>query len=233
MIVLVPSLLVYLWRTGGHRGRILRQVMVAGILALAIALLLYARYWEGRGTFDGLRATAVLGQSGSAPWFVQQELIRPAGVPDRPIQLVAAAVVAVVGLTLAARATTALRMLRAMALTMIVHVFIASPSFWPWYPALAVALLVLVPDQRALSFVGAISVGSRLIAPIDHLSGRDVIGEHSAVLLSRLGGIAAPVVATVAFEAIVRRRERRLAASALAPNRMLTPAVQSWTDPCP
>jgi asparagine N-glycosylation enzyme membrane subunit Stt3 len=48
-----------------------------------------------------------------------------------------------------------------------VYLLLASPNYYPWYAVLPVALLALVPEGLALRLLVAVSVGSRLVAPVD------------------------------------------------------------------
>jgi hypothetical protein len=86
-------------------------------------------------------------------------------------------------------------LLRAAAGTSVAYVLLASPSYWPWYAVLPVALLALVPGRRSLILLVAMSLGSRLAAPLDVLYVSEAIGRFAYLLLTWLFGIGVPLLA--------------------------------------
>lgn len=86
----------------------------------------------------------------------------------------------------------------------LVYVLALSPNYWPWYAILPVALLALVPRFLPIVLVVALSLGSRLAAPLDMLFEHGAIGRSSFLLGMWLLGIGVPLVGTAVAALLAR-----------------------------
>lgn len=166
-VILAPAQLVYIWRTS-DRPDIGRRLVIAGLLALGFLVVLFAPFWVGLRTLEGLR---VMGQPG--PWptvtgflFRYFERAHP-GIDGGTV----AAMLVTVGFALyllrqAFGVRDARRLLAASARTALAFVLVASPVFYPWYAVLPIALVALVPEASYLVVILALTVTSRIVAPL-------------------------------------------------------------------
>jgi hypothetical protein len=72
-----------------------------------------------------------------------------------------------------------------------------SPAYWPWYVVLPVAFLALSPHGILLVLLVAMSLGSRLVAPVNSLYVDEVIGRPAFFLLTWLGAVGMPLLAVL------------------------------------
>ncbi|HEX6233923.1 MAG TPA: hypothetical protein VFZ63_12425, partial [Jiangellaceae bacterium] len=89
-------------------------------------------------------------------------------------------------------------LLRRMAVLMVIYILL-SPAYWPWYVVMPVAFLALSPSGILLILVVAMSLGSRLVAPLDSLYVDEVIGRPTFFLLTWLGAVGVPLLAVLVF----------------------------------
>ena len=71
------------------------------------------------------------------------------------------------------------------------------PTYWPWYPGLALALLVLRPIALALAQVVVITAGSRIAGPYGDLGALGYVDFVTMFNLNALWGITIPVAAVL------------------------------------
>jgi hypothetical protein len=187
----------YLWRTRDDTGRLARQAAVGVVSATLLAVVLFAPYWVGPETFAGVTLTGQAGHTGSTPTVILEALSRlvPASSVGPLVALVAACGLLVYVGVQAINVRDEQTLLRAAAAVSVVYVLLASPSYWPWYAVLPVALLALVPGQRSVILLFAMSLGSRLVAPLDVLYVTEMIGRFTYLLLTWLLGIGLPLLA--------------------------------------
>ena len=169
-VMLVPLELVYAWRTHHDRRRLVGQILVGAGIAAGIAVLVLAPVWIGWHTFDGLRAHSRPSILASTPGVLYWYLIRSHSEQASALLLSTmmtgafAAAVAFACLTVKDAAS----LLRACGFVAVVYLVVA-PGYWPWYAAMPIALLALTPDRTFVWAIVAVSVASRLAAPIDTL----------------------------------------------------------------
>ena len=167
-VMLLPAQLAYAWRTAERPRDLRRRLIIGGSLAVGLVVLLYAPFWEGIRTLEGLR---IMGQPG--PWptftgFVYRYLERAyPGVDGGAI-----ATILVTGgfglylLRTALRVRDAAGLLGASARTALAFVLVASPVFYPWYAVLPIALAALAPEVSLLAVILALTATSRFVAPL-------------------------------------------------------------------
>ena len=89
-------------------------------------------------------------------------------------------------------------MLRSSAIVVATAMVFLGPAYWPWYVILPVALLALVPEGRLLVMLVAMSLGARLVAPLNSLYLDGVVDRAGFLLLTWLGAVAMPLVVLLA-----------------------------------
>ena len=166
-LILLPAQLVYLWRRAAVPESPRSRLVLAAVVGLALAGLLFAPFWVGFRTLDGLR---VMGQPG--PWptvtgLIYRYLERTWPAVDAGViaTIVVTGEFVIVLLRAAARVDDARSLLAALAQTTLVFVLVASPVFYPWYAILPIAMIALVPRASYLVIVVAMTAASRIVAP--------------------------------------------------------------------
>jgi hypothetical protein len=195
-LLFVPLQAVYLWRTRQDSRHLVRRVIVGITAALVLAALAFAPRWTGVETFEGVRLTGQLGNTGSTPTLLLHGLSR---VVSSSGATVVVSVVTMVGLAAwlwwqAKTVIDSATLLQACAAVSVVYMLIATPSFWPWYALLPVALMALVPKTAFLALLLAVSIGARLVAPLDALYVAEVIDRGSFLLTTWTIAIGLPLV---------------------------------------
>ena len=106
-------------------------------------------------------------------------------------------------------------LLRSCASVAAAYMLFVSPVYWLWYAVLPVALMALVPTGVFLPLLVAISLGSRLVAPLDVLFDHDVIGRPAFLLVTWVGAIGLPIIVLLVW--FVRSRSHRASAPCSSP----------------
>ena len=204
-LLFMPLQVVYLWRARSTTTRFAKQI-AAGVAAAAIlATVLFAGLWAGTQTFAALRTGTGPGSSGSTRTVIHLALSRIAPGSIDAIVDVAVVIAFALFLSVAAWFVTGRDdLLRACASVSLAYLLFASPSYWPWYAMLPVALLAVAPSRNALLVLFAVSLGSRLAAPLDLLFVDAVIGRRAYYATTWVLAIGVPLL--VAIVAHLRRR---------------------------
>ncbi len=187
--------LVYMWRTRDSSVRFWSALAASVALCAALATLLYAPFWTGRGTLDGVRAASHTafgpGTSGVLAGGLSQVFPRDASAILGGISTaVVFAFVIVAGLQVRDSET----LVRAFATIALAYVLIAAPRFWPWYVALPTALLALTPDRRSILFILVLTFCAKLIAPLDILRVSEAISWTTQSLVMTVVGVWIPLL---------------------------------------
>ena len=199
-LLLVPVLLGYLWRLADDRRSLLWRIAGGAVAGAGVTVALYAPYWAGRQTFAGLGSSARAGHTGSTQTFLVEilSLVISEQTALRVISLAATAFVLLAAVAIAVWVRTPTDLLRGIAVLMVIYILL-SPAYWPWYVVMPVAFLALSPSGILLILVVAMSLGSRLVAPLDSLYVDEVIGRPTFFLLTWLGAVGVPLLAVVVF----------------------------------
>jgi alpha-1,6-mannosyltransferase len=209
---LVPPQAVYLWRTRRSTLRLARDVASGAAIALLLSVALFVPLWAGVGTLRGLWLSGRPGNTGSTQTVLIEVVSRL--LPVRAAEpLVYGLLVAGFAAYLWARSSSvndAESLLRSCASVAVAYVLFVSPVYWPWYVVLPVALMALVPTGVFLPLLVAISLGSRLVAPLDVLFVHGVIGRPAFLLVTWVGAIGLPIIVLLVWF----MRSRSLRASA-------------------
>jgi alpha-1,6-mannosyltransferase len=202
-VLLVPVLVGYLWRSAQDKRSLLWRVAAGVVAGAGVAVALYAPYWAGRQTFAGLGSSGSAGHTGSTQTFLVEilSLVISEQTALRVVSLAAAATVVLAAILITAWVTTPIDLVRGIAVLMVIYTLL-SPAYWPWYVVLPVAFLALSPHGVLLVLLVAMSLGSRLVAPLDSLYVDEVIGRPAFFLLTWLGAVGVPLLAVLVFRRV-------------------------------
>jgi len=214
-VILLPSQIVYcwsIWRRRPDRARLAPLLLLGLLVGLALAVLLYHSLWVGAATFQGLReeSAKVVNASSTAGALY-------AALAHSPFHAMAGLLTAVLldgsfalyVLLTGWRVRNARGLLRTCAGVALVYVLVASPAYWPWYVALPIALLALYPDDLFLPITFIVSIGARLVAPLEVMENRGFITLQVSHAATAAVGIALPLGACLFLIARKWRQQRR------------------------
>jgi alpha-1,6-mannosyltransferase len=210
-LLFVPLQAVYLWRERRDIRHFVRSVVVGATAGLVLAVVAFAPRWAGVETFEGVRLTGQLGHTGSTPTLLLHGLSRVVTSSDATVVVTAITMAGLVA-WLWWQAKTVIdsaTLIQACAAVAVAYVLVASPSFWPWYALLPVALMALVPETSFLALLLAVSIGARLVAPLDALYVAEVIDRGTFLLATWTMAIGLPLV--ILGILMVRSRAQRMA----------------------
>jgi hypothetical protein len=161
-----------------------------------VAAALFAPLWAGADTLTGVWLSGRPGQTGSTQTMLIEALswFLLASVAEPLVYLLLVAGLAAFIWIRASSITDADSLLRSCASVALAYVLLVSPSFWPWYGVMPVALMALVPTDLFLALLFAVSAGSRLVAPLDLLFVHEVIGRRMFLFATWTGAIGLPLV---------------------------------------
>jgi putative effector of murein hydrolase LrgA (UPF0299 family) len=206
-LLFLPAQAVYVWRAERETGRRRRIAAVSGSIGAALVIVTFAPYWVGARTFHGLSESAAASGTAATTTIVGEAVSRLPGLPNAgpALHVIAfAAMLAVVAMA-AASVRTGPGLFRATA--WIAFAFLlASPTYWPWYAVLPVALAAVVPDRPFPVLLLAASIGARLAAPLDVLYVDGAIDRSVYLVGAWVTGLGLPAVAIIRHA--VRRRVR-------------------------
>jgi hypothetical protein len=192
-LVVAPPLLAYWLRK--HDGVVLARLAAGAAAVVAGAAVLYAPFWIGMATFDGIAAHGRPSVLASTPGVLFWYLTRSHSPEASGLLISLASGGALLGAAAfaAAHAVDDRSLLRAAAALAIVYLMIA-PGYWPWYAALPIALLALIPSVDAMVVVVVLSAGSRLAAPIERLRISGLTGWNEQVIATTIIGLWVPAL---------------------------------------
>lgn len=85
-------------------------------------------------------------------------------------------------------------LLRACGRIALVFLLIASPSYWPWYVLLPIALMTLSPQGSFIAMSIVLAFCSRLVAPIDDMNVNGFTNWNVEVLSTTAIGLLLPLL---------------------------------------
>jgi alpha-1,6-mannosyltransferase len=207
--VFAPAVLVYLWRTREDNVRFWRTLGLCAVVCAAFGAALYAPFWAGHETVEGLRAAARArsgpGTSGALLW-----LFSAAFPPDRAgaaTRLITTAVLLAFVTVASLRVRNRRTLVAACAAIALAYVLIAAPRFWPWYVGLPTALLALSPTRQNVSLVIVMTFCAKLVAPLDVIRVMGAVDWNTEVAAMTVVGVLVPLLvwATTHMAGITRR----------------------------
>jgi alpha-1,6-mannosyltransferase len=198
-LILLPPFVAYL-RRRREPADLLRFASGLG-LGLAAAVVLYWPFWAGEHTFDGVREASRISAPRSTAGFLWAGLSRV--VSDATASWVTRDVVdfsvAAFVVAVSFRVRDERSLFAACAAAALAYVFIATPTYWPWYVVLSLALVAVAARESFLLLIMvAVSLGSRLAAPLDNLSRSELLTPNELWVGMAMLGVVLPLGFTVA-----------------------------------
>ncbi len=195
-LILLPAQLVYFWRTGRNRPQLGLHLGLGLLAGLGLAALLYWPFWAGAETFTGVREHSrpsfLASTSVALMWFLQRTLSEPDAAEWT--RRILGAIFAIYLLIACLSVRDAASFLQACAGIALVYVLVASPGYWPWYAALPLALMALVPHGTFRWMIFVLPFCSRLVAPIDDMAVNGFTTWNVEVWSTTAVGVALPLV---------------------------------------
>jgi len=180
-----PVFLAYAWRERmlTPRAAVIGALAVAGVFAAA-----YWPFWIGLATFAGIFSVGNRFVASTAAALTDV-------LPDRRvITLIVRAAAGLVTIAAVLRASIEAHsyetLLRGCAVIAALYVLVSSPLYWAWYVMLPVALLAVAGDAP---LVLMITVGSRLVAPLDVIRLTGAFRWSTEVWLTTVIGLWVPL----------------------------------------
>jgi hypothetical protein len=211
-ILFVPAHLVFLWKSRRSAAPLAIGVTAALAAAGVLAAVLYAPFWVGMHSFDGLLqrgeplSSATL--FGGVNWTLRRSPFRAHSAPLTLVLIYLPLLSFIAWRSL--RVTDAAGLARAFAWIAVAYALAASPDYWPWYVCMPVALLLAADTDRLLWLAVLMSFTARLCAPLDLLREHHFISKIIAKGAITGLGATLPLVAVVVFA--YRNRHRSAAA---------------------
>ena len=210
-VIFIPAQLVYLWHTGLSRSRLALHLMVGLLIGGVLAVLLYEPFWVGLHTFEGVRLQGqpLLSPSPSGILYRYLWIVYPQGDAARLTLRVLAGAFVVFVLIASWRARDAAGLLGACASIALAYVLVVSTHYWPWYACLPLALMALRPRGIFLLAALALTLCSRLVAPLSTLFTNGFIDSGFALDLKMGVGVTAPLAILLLLCSLYRFRDAK------------------------
>jgi len=191
-----PPVVVYLWRTREDNARFWRTLGLCAVVGAAFGAALYAPFWAGHDTVEGLRAAARTrpgpGTSGALLWMFSAAFSADRAAVATRLVTTAALLAFVIAASLKVRNRRTL--VAACATIAVAYALIAAPRFWPWYVGLPTALLALSPTPRNVRLVLVMTFCAKLVAPLDLIRVIGAIDWRSEVAVMTMVGVLVPLL---------------------------------------
>jgi hypothetical protein len=209
-LFLLPQL-VLLWRsarTPNERRRLALQAGIAALVIAALLMLLYAPFWVGVHSLDGLlKRTYPFGSAtffGVSRWALKHTALRAFSGPMTTV-LVASLLLALIAWC-SLRVRDAMGFAKSCAWISLAFLLVVSPDYWPWYACMAIAWICVGDLKRLFWLVILLSIVGRLTGPLDVLRIEGHLGrELSKALITGMGSLL-PLLALLLWVINVRLR---------------------------
>jgi alpha-1,6-mannosyltransferase len=192
------------WHEEPSRRRLITAIAFGACASAAIAVLAYAPFWIGPATLNGIRdhgrPSVLPSTQGVLYWYLTRSHSEELSAAVVSMAMTGAFLFSVVIAALTVKDVRGL--LRGCAAVSLAYLALA-PGYWPWYAAMPIALIALTPSPSFLWAAAAVSIGSRLAAPIDALRLDGLMDWPQEVLLATVVGVWLPI-GTVAIAAAWR-----------------------------
>ncbi|MDQ3236686.1 MAG: hypothetical protein M3Q54_03985 [Actinomycetota bacterium] len=194
-LMLLPAQAIYLWRTERNRSRLAGSLFLGLVIGLVLTVAPYSPFWSGFRTLDAVRFQGQPAVSPSPSGLLYSYLLRsfPPEEAARFALLILGVLFVEFVLILSWRIRGSEGLLRACAGIALVYVLVASAEYWPWYTAFPLALLALAPRGICLFAAVAISLCSRLVAPVSVFYTRGIVSVDTAVIFKMAVGVTLPL----------------------------------------
>ena len=181
-VLFLPAQLVYQWRTRESVTRFGLQILVAAVVILGVAAVLYAPLWAGVHTFDSLIGRGAPASSaspmGGINFFLRRsEFATYAGAISLSVIMLPFFLLVA---WLSWQSKDAAGLGRAFAWISVMYVVMASPDFWPWYVCMPIALIAASEPRRLLWLVLLLSIPARFCSTLNLLYDHGYISNIAA-----------------------------------------------------
>jgi hypothetical protein len=195
-LLFAPLQAAYMWRWRRYGSRFALRVVLGVAVGIGLLIALFAPLWAGPETLRGILLTGQPGNTGSTPTLLLALLSRavPPDLARVVVYLVLIGVLAAYLILQAKLVRDTGDLARACARVSVVYVLFITPSYWPWYAVLPVALLALMPRGGALEVLVALSLGARFVAPLDVMYVQGHVGRPAYLLLTWGFALGPPIV---------------------------------------
>ena len=171
-LILLPAQIIYLWKRRQNWMHFALRVILGLGLGIGIAALLYQPVWIGMDTFQGVREQGrpSFYASTLVPLLVFLQRTREETAAAQLSLLILGGIFALFTLVTSLRVHDDDSLLRACASIALAYLLLASPTYWPWYAALPLALMALTPHGVFRWMIFVLTFCSRVVAPIDDIA---------------------------------------------------------------
>jgi alpha-1,6-mannosyltransferase len=193
-VIFLPAQLIYLWHTRQSRSRLALYLALGFLIGGALAVLLYEPFSVGLRTFEGVRLQGqpLYSPSPSGLLYRYLSLAFSQGEAARLTLRVLAGAFVVFVLLVSWRVRDAAGMLGTCASIALAYVLVVSAHYWPWYASLPLALMALRPGGVFLPAALALTLCSRLVAPLSTLFTNGFMDAGFALNLKMAVGVTIP-----------------------------------------
>lgn len=207
-LIFIPAQVVYLWRARRNLSHFMLHLLGGTLLGLGMAALLYHPLWMGTATFRGVQDSSQVAAAGPRVLFeyVFHHFLHTPPVASQMAMYALEGLFGVYVLVTSYAVHSPQDLLKVCARIALFYLFLAVPGYWPWYPALPVALMALWPQDALLWMIYALSLCSRLVAPLDQLRADGLVTLRVESWGANVIGLALPLFILLALT-ISRRRQ--------------------------
>jgi hypothetical protein len=223
VIVLCVPIAAYLIAHRRSWTRLAVEAVIGLGVSLGLAVALFAPYWVGFDTFNGLRTSGSPGVTWSVSGWINELMASGQTAQSAPGGVDLAGTgeqLVLTGLLFCGAALSCVwawrneRALLRSASAVALLALLLLPAYWPWYSGLPLVLLALTPGAAELVAVLVLTIGSRLVAGFGDEATLSVVGYDSFGHEQTLIGQTLPSLTALIIVVSSKRRRRR---EALAP----------------
>lgn len=205
-LIFVPTYLAYYWRTyrtTKDRSQGFVHMLIGIAVCLMVSILLYQQFWVGADTFRGvIEASQGMSLSISGLIVAFLKKLHFGSQADKVTSLIFKGIFFFYILFTTVKTIDKKSLLRSCANIALVYLLVASPTYWPWYTLLPLALMALSPSSNFQLMSILLTFCSRLVAPIDIIFVNGLIPERSGMWITIVVGVVLPL-----FILVTRQRE--------------------------
>jgi hypothetical protein len=206
--LIAPAMLIGVWRRSWPRA------VEGGLLAIALAVVMYHPFWEGIQTLSALQRTDLF--TASLGSVLRLTLVPSLGPDDasavaKATSLSAFAIVAVLSMLFAIRAKTPAHLLTPAYVMLLAAVLLGTTWFQAWYVVWPFAIAAALGDPRRHLEVALLSLGGLLqyfVFIYLWVIGVFPAGENIAVQAAAYAAIIGPLLIGIVVRSAPLRRPR-------------------------
>jgi alpha-1,6-mannosyltransferase len=217
-LIFLPAQVVYFWRDRNSRwskSQLTLRLLLGLAIGLGLAVLLYQPLWVGVETFRGVREANWPQLIASTRLILSSYLqqFRPEAEATQWASRILKGIFVAYVLIASLRVRDEASLLRTCGSIALVYLLVASPIYWPWYATTSLALMALSPYGTFRWMIFVLTLGSRLVAPLDLMVVNGFIPKQVKEWDSALIALALPLLIFLMLSvgsAIARQRRESL-----------------------